>query len=150
MKTPLVFILLLLSCSGDKGAEPVDIHYGQDICERCKMIISEEKFSAQLILNNGNIYKFDDIGGMIHYINEKNLSPEISKIYVKDYNTGKWLSSEEALFIFTNKIKTPMNYGIIALSVKQSADNNFSEHGGSKVGNFQDTTEFLTNKELNH
>ena len=56
MRRILVIILLLAaSCGNDDRKGPVDIHYGQDICERCKMIISEEKFSSQVIMDKPQV-----------------------------------------------------------------------------------------------
>jgi len=89
MKLILFFILLILaSCNNDNELKPVDIHYGQDICERCKMIISEERFSSQLILNKGEVLNFDDIGGMLIYLLENKINPENEKIFVKDFITN--------------------------------------------------------------
>ena len=151
MKTILLVIVMLsASCSEDNKKGPVDIQYGQDICERCKMIISEERFSSQLISEKGDVYNFDDIGGMLLYLAEKNISPENSKIYVKDFNTGKWLAGDDAVFIITEDIRTPMNYGIIAFSDRKSAVETVSSHGGRLVGGFSDALDFLNNNKLNH
>jgi len=147
MKLILAIILLILaSCDNDKEIKPVDIHYGQDICERCKMIISEERFSSQMILKNGEVYNFDDIGGMITYISENKINPEKEKMYVKDFITKKWLTSDEAVFISLENINTPMNFGLIAVSDKDAADKIMSEHGGKYVGNFDNVTEFIIKK----
>lgn len=147
MKLILTFVLLILaSCDNEKGLKPVDIHYGQDICERCKMIISEERFSSQMIFENGEVYNFDDIGGMISYVSENKINPEKQKMYVKDFITTKWIDSEKAVFISVEKINTPMGFGLIAVSDKDSADKIISEHGGKYVGNFDNVTEFIIKK----
>ncbi len=147
MKLILSIILLILaSCDNDKVLKPVDIHYGQDICERCKMIISEERFSSQMILKNGEVYNFDDIGGMITYVSENKINPETIKIYVKDFNTNKWLTSDEAVFISLENINSPMNFGLIAVSNNEIAGNIISEHGGKIIGSYNDTVNFLRSK----
>lgn len=137
MRPVLIPVFLLASCSsGDNELKPADIHYGQDLCERCKMIISEERFSSQVISDKEEFYSFDDIGGMILYLSENNIDPGTVKILVKDFNTGKWLTSDNALYIRTEKIKAPMNYGIIAVSGKKAADEIISGHGGKNLGEF--------------
>ena len=147
MKLILSIILLILaSCDSDKVIKPVDIHYGQDICERCKMIISEERFSSQMILKNGEVYNFDDIGGMITYVSENKINPETAVIYVKDFNTKKWLTSDEAVFISLENINSPMNFGLIAVSDNEIAGNIISEHGGKITGSYNDTVNFLRSK----
>ena len=143
MKPALILIFLLVACIGDNELRPVDIHYGQDICERCKMIISEERFSSQLISSKGEVYNFDDIGGMILYLSENNINPEAVKIFVKDFNTKKWLTSDNAFYIRTENIKTPMNYEIIAVSDKNSADEIISKHGGKNLGKFGDAVKWM-------
>jgi len=149
MKPVLILIFLLAACSGDNELKPVDIHYGQDICERCKMIISEESFSSQLISSQGEIYNFDDIGGMILYLSENNINPESVKIFVKDFNTKKWLTSDNAFYIRTENIKTPMNYGIIAFSDKNSAGEIMSKYGGKNIGDFGDAVKWVRNTKNN-
>jgi len=147
MKLILSIILLILaSCDNDKVLKPVDIHYGQDICERCKMIISEERFSSQMILKNGEVYNFDDIGGMITYVSENKINPETAVIYVKDFNTNKWLTSDEAVFISLENINSPMNFGLIAVSNNEIAGNIISEHGGKITGSYNDMVNFLRSK----
>ena len=142
----LLFLLVLCSCSNNNELNPVDIHYGQDICERCKMIISEERFSSQMILKNGEVYNFDDIGGMITYVSENKINPETAIIYVKDFNTKKWLTSDEAVFISLENINSPMNFGLIAVSDNEIAGNIISEHGGKITGSYNDTVNFLRSK----
>ncbi|MDE0290997.1 MAG: nitrous oxide reductase accessory protein NosL [Candidatus Dadabacteria bacterium] len=146
MRIVFFFLFLLLaSCGENNISGPVEIRYGQDMCERCKMIISEERFSAQLILNSRNIYKFDDIGEMILYASESKISPETSEMYVKDFDTGKWLASDEAIYVTVENIKTPMDFGIVALSDKKSADETASEYGGKVIGKFADAQRLLEN-----
>ena len=134
----IIVFLILASCGNNDESGPVDIHYGQDLCERCKMIISEENFSSQIILGKGKVYNFDDIGGMAQYILENNIEPGNVKIYVKDFNTGKWLGSEGAFYVVTDNIRTPMMYGLIAVSDKRSADEIVSRHGGKVISEFKD------------
>ena len=144
MKLILIFIILIsASCHNDNEFKPVDIHYGQDICERCKMIISEEKFSSQIVLSNGDVYNFDDIGGMLVYISENKINPERERIYVKDFDTNKWLTSDEAVYIRLEKLNTPMNFGIIAVSGKNSVKEIKSKYDGEFLGKFSDALELL-------
>ena len=147
MKLILLFVLLIFAaCENEKVLKPVDIHYGQDICDRCKMIISEERFSSQLILGDGEVYNFDDIGGMINYVSENKINPENEKMFVKDYITNKWIPSDEAVFISVEKINTPMGFGLIAVSDNEMAGNILSEHGGEITGSYNDTVNFLRSK----
>ena len=144
----LVLIILFLafaSCGENNKPGPVEIHYGQDICERCKMIISEEKFSSQIIADKRKVYNFDDIGGMIHYMSENKIAPGSVEIYVKDFNTGEWLFFDKAVYVVTDEIQTPMNYGIIAFADKKSADGFISIHRGKVIEQFTFVMEYVVN-----
>ncbi len=147
MKLILSLILLIIvSCSNDNELKPVDIHYGQDICERCKMIISEEKFSSQIIQHDGTVYNFDDIGGMLVYILDNQIDTENKKVYVKDFQSKKWLASDEAVFLNLEDINTPMDFGLVAVSDKQLAIDMISEHPGIITGSYNETLNHLRSK----
>jgi len=46
--------LLLGACGGRQGAlQPPEIYYGQDTCARCGMLISDPRFAAALLTEEG-------------------------------------------------------------------------------------------------
>lgn len=138
----LLFItvaLLLYGCSKDRKIKPADIKYGQDICTACSMIISEVPYSAQYILTEGNVKKFDDIGCMIDYIKHTNNElNNISAVFVRDYNSNKWIDAKEAYFLRSTLIITPMGHGIIAYSNYKNLKKEQSKSGGKYLGNLLD------------
>ena len=48
-------------------AQPPEIHYGEDVCDACGMLISEAKFAAASVDQDGTAHKFDDIGDLLDY-----------------------------------------------------------------------------------
>lgn len=125
MISRLIFPILLfsiISCKNDTEIKPVDILYGQDSCERCKMIISEKSYSAEYILLDGEARKFDDIGCMIHFHNgEEGKGDKILAQYVRDYDTGNWIDATKAYFVWSKDIITPMGHGLAAFRDEESA-----------------------------
>lgn len=121
----LIFPFLLfaiISCKNESEKKPVEILYGQDSCERCKMIISEKTYSAEYILLDGEARKFDDIGCMIHFQNgEEGKGDKILAQYVRDYNTGDWIDATKAYFVRSKDIITPMGHGLAAFKYEESA-----------------------------
>ena len=116
----LTFLILAISCGDTHEDGPTAIYYGEDICERCKMIISEKKFVAQYKSSDGKTVKFDDMGCMIHYMDGE--KPEhIESIYVMDYDSGEWTDAEIGYFIWTETVNTPMGYGILSFDDKKIA-----------------------------
>ena len=137
MKYLILIILfsLINGCSNDNGFKPAQINYGEDICTACSMIISEQKYSAQYILPDGTVKKFDDIGCMIDYIKKtKDEIDRISTIYVRDFESNNWINAKNAYFIYNRQIKTPMGYGIIAFANDNEASNYMKDNGGKGVG----------------
>jgi len=145
----LIFLLLLILSCGDTHEEgPSAIYYGEDICERCKMIISEKEFAAQYRLSDGKTVKFDDIGCMIHFMDEQ--KPEhLESVYVTDYDSGEWVNIENGYFVHTENVITPMGYGILSLSNELTAQDLAARENGEYLGKLSSATEFLLNNTNN-
>lgn len=138
----LLFISLVLifnGCSEDREIKPAIVKYGQDTCTGCSMIISEVPYSAQYILTDGSVKKFDDIGCMIDYIKHTdNELDMIAAVYVHDYNSNKWIDAKRALFLHSRLIITPMGHGIIAFSNDEDLKKEQTKSGGKYLGNLLD------------
>ncbi|MDX1808790.1 MAG: hypothetical protein R3331_04580 [Sulfurospirillaceae bacterium] len=124
MKKFKLFSLLLLSigmffagCQKDKIAtDPVKIHWDRDVCQRCKMAISERKYAFEVVNpHNGKVYKFDDIGCGLLWMGETKISwIDDAVLWVSDAKNGKWINARKAYY--TDESITPMAYGIAAYS----------------------------------
>ena len=117
--TILFATLFLLSFSGceKKPIGAADkMHWDRDMCERCKMAISDRKFAAQIIdPKSGKVYKFDDIGCAVLWMDETNIPwRDQAIIWVTDAKTGKWIDARKAKY--TDESITPMAYGFAAHS----------------------------------
>jgi copper chaperone NosL len=129
-------IIFSSSCSNENIFKPVEIKYGQDICEACSMIISEKEYSAQYLLQDDKVKKFDDIGCMMHFIKDnKNENGNISAVFVRDFNSKNWINAKNAHFFQSNKITTPMGHGIIAFARKEDLKDVKSTIGGKELRN---------------
>jgi len=113
--------LFLLSGCGQAADtdNPPEIAYGQDVCERCGMIISEEKFAAAYWTEGGEARRFDDIGGMLAYISEE--SEDVASYWVHDFANGEWIRAEEAYYVLDSQLMTPMGFGIAAFADEEQA-----------------------------
>jgi len=136
----LIVFILAFSCRDNPEGRPVKIYYGEDICEKCKMIISEKDFAAQYQLSGGKTVKFDDLGCMFHYMDgeEKAL---ISAVYVMDYDSKAWIDGENAYYVWTENISTPMGHGIVALRDSQEAKEHANKEKGKYLGGLKDTSD---------
>jgi len=111
-----LFLLLFFGCSDHKIGDVQKVHWDRDMCERCKMAISERKFAFEIIdPKTGKAYKFDDIGCGILWLDEEKIPWKDKAImWVTDAKTGKWLDAKKAFY--TDDSITPMAYGFAAYS----------------------------------
>ncbi len=104
---------LSFACSSsiDLEATP-DVRIGEDIFEECGMIISEEVYSAAYRLSDGKQKAFDDIGDMVaHY---RLHDDDVAAFWVHDFNSVEWIRAEDAFFVASHNLVTPMGHGIAA------------------------------------
>lgn len=118
MKYFKFFLLLVMfvGCDGKLDLTPKKIKWDRDICERCKMIVSDRNYAAQVIdPSNGKTYKFDDIGCAVLWFKDQNVSwKNEAVIYVVDVDTKEWIDARKAFW--SNFNVTPMSYGFAAHS----------------------------------
>ena len=121
----LSLILLIIGCQSSDS--PVPINREVDMCEHCRMTISDFRYAAEII-EKRRTHKFDDIGCMLAYAQSKNISPGNARIWVMDFDNSTWIRGDEAYFVTSPEIHTPMGYGIIAfkdpIKAKEVADKN--------------------------
>jgi nitrous oxide reductase accessory protein NosL len=123
----LLFPLLLGAC-GEEETGPVPIKAGRDTCERCRMIISDTRFAAEIRGGPENkIWKFDDIGDAITWLQKKPwANDEKTKIWVMDYDNGtEWIEAQKAHYLVG--YMTPMAFGFVAFSKPQEKSMSFEE-----------------------
>ncbi|WP_458414162.1 nitrous oxide reductase accessory protein NosL [Schinkia sp. CFF1] len=129
--TPILALLLLLTaCGSHSELAPQMIDEDVDICDACTMMVQDNQYSAQIVTDGGEAYKFDDIGCMAMFINDN--QPE-GLPFVRDFYTKKWIGIDKALFVATEDVETPMNYGFLSFASKTSADKFLAKYSGTVV-----------------
>ena len=92
----------------------------EDMCSFCRMAISEKRFASELLIQDGEVFKFDDIGCMLRFRKSHGHPESVVATFVLDYETRKWLKAEEAYFVKSKEFKTPMGGNVVAF--KAGAD----------------------------
>ena len=110
----------LIAC-GNPAIQPVDI-VPEDMCSRCKMAISEKRCAAEFIEKDGTVFKFDDVACMGNYLRERGSKEKVEAYFVADYEGGGWIKAQEASFVRSPRIQTPMGGGIVAFKDRTKAD----------------------------
>ena len=119
-------VALLAGCGGGPGGGPPGILYGQDICDRCRMVISEERHAAGS-RHEGRVYRFDDTGCLLGFLDSGQESAS-GTAWVHDENAA-WLPAEEAWFVIDPEGGTPMASGILAFGSPEAATDAASGYG---------------------
>ncbi len=125
----LLFItfFLFLGCEQKPLGGVQKMHWDRDMCERCKMAISERKYAVQVINPKTNrLYKFDDIGCAVLWMKEEKIPwSDKAIIWITDAKSGKWIDAKRAKY--TDDSITPMAFGFAAFT-KETAPQNHALH----------------------
>lgn len=125
-------LTLAAGCAKRAGPEPPPILFGQQECDECRMIISDERFAAALVFDEGDgefrAVAFDDIGCLFAH-EQANATLPVAARYVRDQSTRLWLSAEAASYVRSSSIETPMASGVAATASPQAAAEFTAAHG---------------------
>lgn len=116
----LLVSLFIMGCSSDRSLDtPPDIRYGEDICDQCRMIISEARFAAGYVTTQGTERRFDDIGDMLLFHTKH--AEDVAVFWVHDYDTEEWIRADQAFFVLSKALHTPMGHGVVATRTQSRA-----------------------------
>ncbi len=117
--TALFLVSILATSCSPKGPEVINLNH--DHCSSCKMTIADSRYAAQLITDKGRVYKFDDVICLINFLND-NKQIAIGSIWVTNFNSPTtWLNVNQAYFIKSRSLQSPMGGNSPAFESKASA-----------------------------
>lgn len=121
LRGPLQLLLLLAACS---APAPFPVALGEDGCDHCHMTLADPRFVAEWLTSTGKPYRFDDIGCLTAFLAEGKLSPGADgHAWVADFlHPGVWISAEQAVYLRTDSLHTPMASGLIAITADHPID----------------------------
>lgn len=141
----LIFLLIIVGLAlfvtqpslkeGSSSPKPV-INLGIDRCEKCGMVITDERFASAYWSEEEKRWRlFDDIGCMIKDMREAG-NTGARLVYVSDYLTGELIEAREAYFVVADPaaLTTPMGYGVVALRSREDALRLVDRVGGRVMG----------------
>ncbi len=123
--------LLIVAC--DRG--PQEIRIGQQECDHCRMMISQEHFAAQLITEQGRQYAFDAIECMAAFVDgSAGGELDIHSLWVPDFHDpGNWIAAESAWYVQSDGLRSPMALNFSAYTDESTARSQQAEFGGQVV-----------------
>ena len=103
-------------------ALPLKVNFTND--PYCKMLITKEHNTAQVVAPDGKTWFFDDPGCMVLWLQDKSFKNE-AKLWVHSIDTQKWIDAKKAAYGV--KDKTEMHYGFGAREKKIDETIDFEE-----------------------
>jgi copper chaperone NosL len=129
-----VMLLLFISCN----TKPEPFQPGKDVCQFCKMGISDTRFGGEVITKKGKIHKFDDLHCMISFLKiggeaEKEIS---QKVVINFEKPNEFVDAASATFVISTDLKSPMGSNAAGFSGKEAAEN-YSKGRQTEITNWQ-------------
>ena len=120
----------LSACSGEPETGPVEVKWDQNNCERCRMMLSDRNFAAQIRYfpegKRSRAVKFDDIGCAVLWLKDQQWKDDPkTQIWVTDHRGGEWIDARKATYIGKNN--SPMGYDLGAQAEAEPDGLNFAE-----------------------
>lgn len=112
----LIFMLPMIGgCEGNPETGAKAVKWDREICERCRMVLSDRKHSAQVRFfpegKGSRVLLFDDIGCAALWLREQPWQNDPrTEIWVTDHRTGEWIDARSASYVEGHL--TPMEYGL--------------------------------------
>ncbi|MCC6314027.1 MAG: nitrous oxide reductase accessory protein NosL, partial [Thermomicrobiales bacterium] len=121
--------LLLSGCGPEQASamDPPRIDYGRVTCDRCGMIVTDERHAAGLVEETGDAAIFDDAGELIATVQEQQLGSR--RAWVHDYPSSRWIDGVTALYAVGKGVTSPMGTGVVAFAERKPAEAFAAEQG---------------------
>lgn len=129
----LMLGVLFAACSqGVATLAPPEIHYGEDVCADCGMIISDPRFAVAFAfeIEPGRYQNvsFDDMGDLVQYL-KNNPDKVPAGVWAHDYTSEAWVDAETAWYVVSSEIRSPMGHGVAAFFTQAAAQTLAAELG---------------------
>lgn len=125
----ILSVIVLANCQPE-AVEPVSLS-PEDMCDYCKMAVSEKRYAAELIDAEGKAFKFDDIGCMSSFVQRD--SAKASAYFVMDFEERQWIKAEDAFYVRSRELNTPMNGNVAAFKNQAKAQEAADKYHGNLV-----------------
>lgn len=104
----LLFLLPLVACGREPATGPARVTWDRDACERCRMVISDRAFAAQVRDADGHVHRFDDPGCATLWLDEHPERGAPREVWVRELTGDAWIDAREAHFV--RAPHSPMGY----------------------------------------
>ncbi len=139
----LIFAMIGVACrAGNGDPQPPELMIGSDVCEECGMVVSDARYAAATLIEDGHTHKFDDLAEMFIF-QAKHPEDVVRAWFVHDYEAETWIRGETAFFVMSEAIHSPMGYGVVAFETRVAADNFAAELADAQIFTFDELNAWM-------
>jgi len=133
LTTTLIAALLIVLAGCEPKPQP--IQFGSDQGDYCRMMITEPQFASQILNNQGRAFKFDSIECMAAYALTADNPENFHSHWVPNFvNPEEWVRAEDAYFLHSETLRSPMGLYLSAYADRESAEEFRQEYRGEIMG----------------
>jgi len=128
----LVALGAILAAAACSTPGPRPLAFGAEECARCHMTLADPHYAGELVTTTGKIIPFDDVGCLATFVAAGGIARDrIHSLWVHDFaQPDSMLDATTAVFLQHDSIRTPMDYGLVALRPGATADSLRARLGG--------------------
>jgi copper chaperone NosL len=97
--------------AGQQAAAVLDTR--NDTCAQCRMVVSDQRFAAQIVAPGEEPRFFDDLGCLRTFL-RGTARPSDALAYVADHRTKQWVTAATAVYVRNDQVSTPMGSHLLA------------------------------------
>ncbi len=127
--------LVLHGCGGIDPSAPPEIRLGDTVCIECGMIVSDDRFGTATVINGERGQEplvFDDFSCQMNF-EAKHHDLGIVTRWSRDYETLEWLHTQDAWFVHSTQLRTPMASNLAAFMNRSDAEKVAQELDGMVI-----------------
>lgn len=111
-------ILMIPGCERQTADAPPSVRLGDSVCAECNMIISDERWATATVVEGPRGPEprlFDDFSCQVNHEVEH---PDLMIVarWSHSHATSEWVRTEEASFLMSPNLRTPMGSGVAAFA----------------------------------
>lgn len=116
-----------------EGHEAAETDFKSDLCAQCNMAVTSRSYAAQIV-GSGKPLFFDDIGCLVQYERQGKVAADaVHTRFVRSVAGDAWLRVDQAFWVLTKEVRTPMGYGLHAFADLKSAETFAAQKAGSRI-----------------
>jgi copper chaperone NosL len=123
---------VLLAAAACTTPGPRPLAFGAEACSHCHMTLADPRHAGQLVTRTGKVLPFDDVGCLATFVATGGIAgDDIHSMWFHDFaQPDSLLDGRAAVFLQHDSIRTPMDFGLVALRRGPAADSLAAATGG--------------------